>query len=239
MKANLLRLKLPEVNKKRVDEWEKLYSSKDPWHYLGKFNERIRNKIIIDLVRWSKCKKALDIACGEGTLTYAISPYIEHIDAFDISSNAIEYAKQDNAAANINYFQLDLKDFSGDMGIYDFILCTEVLYYLQPDEIAILLDKIKKSLGNNSYFVLTTRVVIEDAQPSESYFKFEDVIEILQQYFTIIAVVPVYRPEIFSYKAVKRTFSLFSPLLDNIYKGWLTSMNPKRAAMCAYVCIRK
>jgi 2-polyprenyl-3-methyl-5-hydroxy-6-metoxy-1,4-benzoquinol methylase len=234
-KANLLRL-ASKVNRS-ANEWNNFYSRSNPWHYLGNFNERIRNKIIIDFVRWSKRKTMLDMACGEGTLTSALSPYFESVDAFDISSKAIEFAKNNNPAENINYFQLDLEAFDKNSRAYDFIICAEAFYYLQPQLIIKTLHKIKHILNSGGYFILTTRIVNEGA-PSDPYYGFEDILEILREFFTVVTIVPVWRPSIFFYKAVKRTCNTFSPWLDNIYKGWLTSMNPKKAGMCAYLCIK-
>jgi len=227
MKENFLSLKSNLTQ--TAEGWEKFYSKPNPWGYVGDFNDRIRNQIIINLVRWSKRKKALDIACGEGSLTKALSPYVKSIKAFDISSRAIESAKKNYAAENIEYFQQDMKEFSSKMGTFDLITCAEVIYYLKPQEIEKVLAEVQKSLAEGGYFVLTTR--------TDYWFGFDEFVELLQQYFTIVTIVPVWRPDNLFYKAVKRAFSIFSPFLDRVYRSWLLSIDPRKPGMCAYVCM--
>lgn len=212
--------------------WEKFYKKDNPWGYVDNFNDRIRNQIILNLVRWNKWEKGLDIACGEGSVTKALSPHIKEIKAFDISERAIESAKRTHAAENIEYFQKDIKDFSAkELNGFDFILCAEVIYYLEPDDIKKFLEEVKKSLTVNGQFILTTR--------TDYWFGFDDFISMLQEYFTITTIVPVWRPDKFFYRATKRLFSIFSPALDRIYKSWIITSDPKLPGMRAYVCIHK
>ena len=214
-----------------ADDWEKFYSNSDPWQFIGGFNERIRNQIIVSLIRWGKVNSALDIACGEGSLTRAISPFVQSMKAFDISSKAIKSAKEKFSADNIEYFQYDMKDFSHSMGNFDLILCAEVIYYLKPPEIDHVLTEIGLSLNKGGYFILTTR--------TDYWFGFQDFVELLQERFRIITIVPVWRPETAFYRGLKRIFSLLSPWSDRAYRSWLMSLGPHKAGMCAYVCINK
>jgi SAM-dependent methyltransferase len=124
-----------------------------------------------------------------------------------------------------------MKEFSSEMGTFDFILCAEVIYYLNPQEIDRLLIEVGKSLAPGGYFILTTR--------TDYWFGFDDFVDMLQERFKVITIVPVWRPDTIFYKAVKRTFSVFSPVLDRVYKGWLLTIDPKKPGMCAYVCINK
>lgn len=214
------------------ESWEKFYKKENPWGYVDDFNDRIRNQIIINLVRWSKWERGLDIACGEGSVTKAISPYIREIKAFDISERAVESAKRTHAAENIEYFQKDIKEFSGDnLKNFDFILCAEVIYYLEPVVIQRFLTEVKKSLTPNGEFILTTR--------TDYWFSFEDLLSMLQEYFTVTDIVPVWRPDKLFYKAAKRLFSIFSPALDRVYRSWILSQDPTKPGMCAYVMIKK
>lgn len=224
-------LSLDEPNKKTVEHWEKWYAINNPWKYVGKFDDRIRNQIIINLIRWSKLDKGIDMACGEGSLTKSLSPYIRSIKAFDISARAIESAKNNYAADNIEYFQLDMHDFSREIGHFDFILCAEVIYYLDSQEIERVLNEIGESLTKEGYFILTTRI--------SYWFGFDDLLGMLNKRFKVITIVPVWRPYTLFFKFVKLIFSIFSPALDNVYRSFLMSMDPKKSGMCAYLCINK
>jgi SAM-dependent methyltransferase len=230
MKNKFLSLK-PRLPRRGVEAWEKWYKKENPGKYVGTYNDKIRNQILINMLRWSKREKGLDMACGEGSLTKAISPYIKSLKAFDISARAIETAKKNYNADNIEYFQKDMKDFTSEMGIFDFILCAEVLYHLEPREIVRVLAETKKSLATGGYFVLTTR--------TDVWFGFDDFMEMLDEHFTVITIVPVWRPDTTFHKIVKRIFSILSPLLDRLYRSWILSFAPTKPGMCAYVCISK
>jgi SAM-dependent methyltransferase len=230
MKNKFLSLK-PNLPRHGVEAWERWYKKENPGGYVGKYNDRIRNQILINLIRWSKLEKGLDMACGEGSVTRALAPYIKSIKAFDISARAIESAKKNYAAGNIEYFQKDIKDFSSEIGNFDFILCAEVLYHLEPREIEKVFAEVKKSLAKGGYFILTTR--------TDFWFGFNDFMGILQEYFTVITIVPVWRPDKIYYKAIKRLFSIFSPVLDRIYRSWILGIDCTKPGMCAYVCINK
>lgn len=222
---------MPDLPRSTVEDWQKWYSIDNPSKYVGGFNDKIRNQILINLIRWSKKEKGLDMACGEGSLTKALSPYIKSIKAFDISANAIESAKRKYPAKNIEYFQMDIKDFSSDMGSFDFILCAEVIYHLKPEVIEKVLKEVKKSLAKGGYFILTTR--------TDFWFGFDEFMTVLQEHFKVVTIIPVWRPDKIFYKMIKRLFSIFSPLFDRVYRSWILGIDPTRPGMCAYVCISK
>src|SRR6478736_9490863 len=124
MESNFLSLK--QNLGKTAEGWEEWYVKENPWGApVGDFNDRIRRQIITNLIRWSKKEKALDMACGEGSLTNTLSLYVKSVKAFDISSRAVEHARKRHPAENIEYFQLDIKDFSSKMGTFDLIMCAE------------------------------------------------------------------------------------------------------------------
>lgn len=221
----------PKIDRHSAEAWEKWYQKENPGGYVGTFNDRIRNQILINLVRWSKRERGLDLACGEGSLTQALSPFIKSIKAFDISAGAIASAKKNYPAPNVEYFQQDMRDFSSNIGTFDFILCAEAIYHLEPSEIENVLIEIEKSLEQGGYFILTTR--------TDFWFGLNEFIEVFQKYFTIITIIPVWRPESAFYRAIKRLFSFFSPALDRVYRSWILGIDPTKPGMCAYVAIKK
>ena len=228
MENKFLSLK-PDLPRSNVEAWEQWYSIDNPSKYVGRYNDKIRNQILINLVRWSKRERGLDMACGEGSLTHALAPHVKSMKAFDISANAIQSARRKYPAANVDYFQMDMKDFSSEVGSFDFIMCAEVIYHLQPHEIDKVLAEVKKSLESGGYFILTTR--------TDRWFGFNDFMNMLEKHFTIITIVPVWRPDKIYYKAIKRLFSIFSPFFDRVYRSWILGISPNAAGdvcLCVY-----
>lgn len=232
-KINFLSLEAVKASEMTTDDWEEVYNKKDPWKYLRSYNERIRNQILIDLVKWSARTRGLDIACGEGTLTKSLSPFIKSIEACDISERALEIARQSNSAENISYSQFDLKNLGKIQNTYDFILCAEIITFLSPVQIDEFFKNVSNKLEPGGIFILTTR------SDEFSFFTFDVFLAYLQSKFTVVNVVPVWRPEKAKHRFAKRLFSIFEPWANNIYKAWLTSMHPKNCGMNAYVCINK
>jgi len=211
------------------NEWDNLYRKSDPFNYLHDFNEKIREDIILDYLKWSKHKNVLDVGCGEGTLTKKISLYSEAIDAFDISANAIDFAKTMSDSQNIHYFDLDAADYIASDKKYDLILCSEMIYYLSNQQIIRLFEELRESIRSNGYFILTAR--------SSDYFSIEEIIELLSDHFKVINISPIWRPNKFKHKLVKRICSMFSPSLDRAYKAWLKGLDPKNAFMSCFICL--
>ncbi|MDD3178709.1 MAG: methyltransferase domain-containing protein [Candidatus ainarchaeum sp.] len=54
-----------------------------------------------------KNKNILDIGCGEGRFAFTCSKKGVKIDAIDVSSKLIDFAKEYNYSKNINYYTLD------------------------------------------------------------------------------------------------------------------------------------
>lgn len=55
-------------------------------------NETLK-KIVSDMVVASKSKQVLELYCGNGNLTFAFAPHVEHTIAFDSNENALESAR--------------------------------------------------------------------------------------------------------------------------------------------------
>jgi len=114
----------------------------------------------------SYCKKTdrlLDLGCGTGLFSIALSEYVKNIIAVDSSEKMIEIANEKKDAQNILNLSFEVKtieqmDFQA--GSYDIICAFNVLLYIEGYKS--LLDRIYGILPQGGYFVSVTDCVGEN-----------------------------------------------------------------------------
>ena len=114
--------------------WEGIFSAKDPWDYRNPY-ESVKYDQTIGLLDNRHFHCALEIACAEGEFTRRLSPLCDTILATDIAPSAVERAAAHLAdLANVRCKRLDLLT-DPLPSVYDLIVCSEVLYYLDDEAI--------------------------------------------------------------------------------------------------------
>lgn len=97
------------------EELEQVYDKADPWSYQTNPADIERKKIILDIVNsYGPFERALDLGCGEGWIT-------QDIQAKEIYG--MEFSKQ-----AISRWPKNIKKWNGDIGDFDLVLATGVLY---------------------------------------------------------------------------------------------------------------
>lgn len=116
------------------------------------FEESLNNKI--NLLRKyikPKYKSALDLGCGTGADSIALSKIGLSVDAIDHSSGMLEKAKNNSLIfdVNISFFQSSLSEINITKQ-YDFIVSLgNTIANITPDELEIIIKKISELLKNN------------------------------------------------------------------------------------------
>ena len=174
-------------------DFEKWYSKEDPWHFDNTLDDLVRRSISLyhlrDVFDQTKVQSILDAGCGAGYFTKDLANcFSGQIDAFDISENAIRYANKKNFAENINYYQLDIRDFQATK-LYDLITCEQVLYYLDDEERIPAIKIFYDALNDEAYLKIS--VVCIGNTPHRAYFTLEEISTILTENgFLIQSVIP-------------------------------------------------
>jgi len=108
--------------------WDHFFASSDPWEYDSAY-ERIKYERTLSLIHPQPHGHALEIACAEGHFTLRLAPQFGRVTALDISTRAIERARNRTAGLNhIDFVQRDVFH-AGLPGEYDCITCSEMLYF--------------------------------------------------------------------------------------------------------------
>lgn len=92
--------------------------------------------------------RVLSIGCGEGEFERMLAPHAEKVIALDISSQAIELAKQltaEQRIENLDFQCLSISDLDWDER-FDTVICLAFLHHVPEDEVPALLERICEHL---------------------------------------------------------------------------------------------
>lgn len=105
----------------------------------------------------------LDVGCGTGISTSELAPFVNRIEAFDISEKMIEIASNKAKSANILNIDFQVCDIMNEKykpGVYDVITAFNVLLFYNSNENP--LDRIFQLLKPGGIFLSTTDCYAEN-----------------------------------------------------------------------------
>ncbi|WP_013334356.1 trifunctional glycosyltransferase/class I SAM-dependent methyltransferase/polysaccharide deacetylase [Gloeothece verrucosa] len=151
--------------------FETLFSTQpDPWKYTTPY-EQTKYEQTLSLLPSTEINQALEIACAEGHFTLQLAPRVHHLIAADISQVALNRtAERCSDLNNISFVQLDIiKDPLP--GLFDLIVCSEVLYLLDNlEQLQTATSKIALALKPGGYILTANAHLIVD-EPEQPGFK--------------------------------------------------------------------
>ncbi|MCY6412719.1 SAM-dependent methyltransferase TehB [Acinetobacter sp. VNH17] len=92
--------------------------------------------------------KALDVGCGSGRNSLYLSQQGFTVDAWDVNPNSIETLNKVIQQENISNLHTQLRDLNLNRHIsrqYDFICCTVVMMFLQPETVKQLITQMQQA----------------------------------------------------------------------------------------------
>lgn len=110
--------------------FEQLFEScHDPWDYTSDY-EQTKYRQTLDLLPASKPRRALELACAEGHFTVQLARRVRELVATDVAATAVQRTRERCAALkNVSFQQLDLVYDPLPEGVFDLLVCSEVLYF--------------------------------------------------------------------------------------------------------------
>ena len=216
-------------------KFEQMYLKPNPWKCDNTIKDFSRSEIILDLLKYGRFSKCLDIGCGEGVFTNRIIPYVDSIDAFDISEAAIGRAIKNFNNDRINFYVQDAREL-GSFKSYDLIFCLEMLYYLNEHEREKILLDICNSLKSGGVCILS--VVVSGKNQYGDYFTLESILSLLDGFFRIVYVFPII-PKSRLISSLLKLLSITNTRKLNWYKLFSLSLSPAKAYQSGFVLIKK
>ncbi len=104
----------------------------------------------------------LDFGCGAGAITNKLAKETKAIEAIDISSGMLQFAKkqaEENSIGNIKYMQTSIFDERFKDETFDAILAFNVLHYIE--DMPSLIARINSLLKPNGVFISSTACLKE------------------------------------------------------------------------------
>lgn len=130
-----------------VSEFERQYrADEDPWGYASSAYEQAKYARTIAALGDRTYAFGLELGASIGVLTQRLAPRCGRLITLEPAATAVERARRRLAAVpnvdvRLGSAPEDLPDWS-----FDLVVCSEVLYYFSPDELATVLDALESRM---------------------------------------------------------------------------------------------
>jgi len=136
------------------------YLRADPYQ-LVQNDERRKIERAFSLLDGFHAEKALELGCGEGRWTAFTARIADEVLAIDLSDLAIRRARAKNLA-NVEFRQGDLTTIGLPPASFDFVFCSEVLYYLSLDQLEKTVARVEALLRPGGRLLLVHARALKD-----------------------------------------------------------------------------
>jgi SAM-dependent methyltransferase len=173
------------------EEWDAWYAAPNPWGTEGTDKDRVREDILLERLRRGRFTQLLDLGCGEGRLTNALSTLSAHTQAYDISERAVERAR--SRFPHIAFGVGDMLDVLTRPDVidmpFDLVTVSEVLYYFQTDEERRLaLSRLARIGAPECLYYFSA--IITGSSKHRRYFSHDEFIDEVSRHFNIVDAFP-------------------------------------------------
>lgn len=130
------------------ERFERLYhDSPDPWDYRTSSYEQDKYAATLAALPEQAHGLTLEVGCSIGVFTGQLASRCEHVVAIDFSLSALEIARRNlQCVSNVDLLRASFPDETPP-GSWDLIVCSEVLYYLQPSALEEAIGWMKTQLS--------------------------------------------------------------------------------------------
>ncbi|WP_407307307.1 class I SAM-dependent methyltransferase [Acinetobacter sp.] len=131
----------------QTDYFDELYkNSDDPWDYEQRWYEERKRQICLALLLQPVYSKVLEIGCSNGVFSQHLAQRSKQLICLDAHSKAVQLAQvRLDHLSHVKVIQQHIPE-QFPAGSFDLIIINEILYYLQPEELAHLIEKVENSL---------------------------------------------------------------------------------------------
>ncbi|MFW7266456.1 class I SAM-dependent DNA methyltransferase [Gluconacetobacter sp. Hr-1-5] len=140
----------------RAARFDRLYAGDiDPWKFRSSAYEKGKYRATMEALPRPRYALAIEAGCSIGELTRLLSRRCDHVIGLDVSSVALDASARRNAdRPNITFRCGELPGAWPAGSPVDLIVLSEVLYFLSPDEIEDLADRIAANWCPDGHCVL-------------------------------------------------------------------------------------
>lgn len=123
--------------------FEDLYArEEDPWGFALREYEREKYRHTIAALREARFERGLEVGCSIGVLTEHLAKVCQELTGIDVSARALHLAQQRlGERAGVSLRRMSFPEQMPG-GHWDLVVCSEVLYYLDPPAFGLALDRL-------------------------------------------------------------------------------------------------
>jgi len=116
-----------------AESFERLYAaSPDPWRYDSSEYERGKYAATLAALDGRAYRRALEVGCSIGAFTELLADHCAALTALDFSARAVGLARARlSAHTHVSLLEASFPE-QAPAGEWDLVVCSEVLYYLDP-----------------------------------------------------------------------------------------------------------
>ena len=135
--------------------FEELYAKhEDPWNFATSDYERRKYSETLAALPKKRYRRALEVGCSIGVLTYDLGARCESLLAIDPAQRALQQASSRCCAlGNVSFALMEAPD-DWPTGTFDLIVLSEVVYYLTRKLVTALAKRIRESLAPGGHVEL-------------------------------------------------------------------------------------
>lgn len=135
--------------------FERLYKEQpDPWNYQFSDYEARKYEASLRALPREKYRLALEIGCSIGVFSANLAPRCEKLLCLDTSETALEAAKRRCHAISQIGFELMTVPAEYPDDVFDLTVLSEVGYYLRPEDLEMLSDRISSHTSDGGQLLL-------------------------------------------------------------------------------------
>jgi cyclopropane fatty-acyl-phospholipid synthase-like methyltransferase len=125
----------------------------DPWNLSSDY-ERAKYAITLEALPKQRYEFALEVGCSIGILTRELASRCDRLLALDAAQAALDQAKRRCADVATMRFEQMFVPGQWPGGLFDLILLSEVVYYMDEQDVAGLASKAVQALASSGDIVL-------------------------------------------------------------------------------------
>lgn len=129
------------------EHFEALYrADPDPWAFATSDYEAAKYARTVDALGDRRYGRALELGCSIGVLTRRLAAHCDELVACDAAPTAVAAARA--RVRDVDHVSVLEAVLPADLpaGSWDLVVASEVLYYLDPPALGLLLDQIERAL---------------------------------------------------------------------------------------------
>ena len=126
----------------------------DPWQFDDSAYERAKYAATLAALPRERYPRALEVGCSIGVLTHALSARCDALLSLDMAEIALRQAR--DRCGSLTHVSFDRAQIPGGWadGTFDLILLSEVVYYLDADDVERLVGRVRGGLAGGGDVVL-------------------------------------------------------------------------------------